>query len=65
MVTRGLSSQPKESATLELAPQDVKSTTGEHAHQPRMSAANPQSSNTGEQPQFRPSDAVDLDRQDF
>ena len=30
-----------------------------------MSAANPQSSNTGEQPQFKPSDAVDLERRDF
>ena len=64
-VTHGLSSQPGESTTLELAPQGGKSKTGELAPQPGMSSTNTQSSNVGEQRQFKPSDGVDSDRQDF
>jgi len=63
--THGLSSQSGESTTLELAPQGGEAKTGELAPQPGMSPANPQSSNTSEQRQFKPSDAVDADKRDF
>jgi len=62
--TRGLSSQSGESATLELAPQGGESMTGELAPQPGMGAANPQSSNSSEHRQFKPSDAVDPNKRD-
>jgi hypothetical protein len=63
--THGLSSQSGESTTLEVAPQGAESKTGELAPQPGMSAENPQSSNTSEQRQFKPSDAADVDTRDF
>jgi hypothetical protein len=63
--SHGLSSQSGESTALELAPQGGGSKTGELAPQPGMSAANPQSSNTNEQRQFKPSDTVDIDQRDF
>jgi hypothetical protein len=63
--SHGLSSRSGESTTLEVAPQGAESKTGELAPQPGMSAANPRSSNTSEQRQFKPSDAVDVDKRDF
>jgi hypothetical protein len=61
----GLSSQSGEPTTLELAPQGGKSKTFELAPQPGTSPATPQSSNTSEQRQFKPSDALDIDQRDF
>jgi hypothetical protein len=58
-------SQPGESTTLELAPQGGESESLELAPQPGLSAATPQSSNQGDERQFRPSDAVDEDERDF
>ena len=60
--THGSGSQAGGSTTLELAPQGAESTTGELAPQPGISTANPQSSDTREQRQFKPSDAVDIDK---
>jgi hypothetical protein len=63
--TQDLSSQSGESTTLELAPQGGESKTRELAPQPGMSSTNPRSSNTSEQRQFKPSDAVDVDKREF
>jgi hypothetical protein len=63
--THGLSSQSGESTTLELAPQGGKSKTVELAPQPGTTVANPQSSTTSEQPQFKPSDTGDVGNRDF
>jgi hypothetical protein len=64
-VTHGFRSQSGESTTLDLAPQGGESKSLELAPQRGLSAATPQSSNTGEQRQFGPSDAIDADKQGF
>jgi hypothetical protein len=63
--THDLGSQSDESTTLEVAPEGDEPESLELAPQPGLSAATPQSSNTGEQRQFRPSDATDADQPDF